>query len=212
MAKTKKGIPVDFTGSNNSGGGGGGSWRVPEGDYLFKITKVETGTSGAGNAKIVVIMKGVEGKVKGRTLYSHLALTTKALWKVRQLLEALGMEVPSGKGRLDIEGMVGKTVGVTLGDGDPYEGKIKSEAKLFIDPEAVGEEPDEEDEDEEDDEDEEEDDALEDLDRDELKLLLKQLKLDKAKKNESDDDLRARIRAAQDDDDEIEDIDLDEEM
>lgn len=163
---------------------GGGRFRVAEGDYRFKLKKVESGTSeNSGNPMLIWYWEGVEGKVEGKILKDYTTLTPKSLWKVRSILEALGMDVPKKVISIPLKKLVGKEVGITLGDDEPYEGKIKSRAMDYIDIETfessdVDDEDEDEDDDDDEDEDEEDDDedddddeeevSLEDLDEDEL--------------------------------------------
>lgn len=152
---------------------GMGRFRVPEGDYKFKIAAVKQAVSeNSGNSMIVVDFQGLEGKVKGRKVRGYFPLTKKALWKLRDLLTAVGMEVPRAAVNLKLKSLIGKELGVTLSD-DEYEGKISSKPTDFIDLETLEsggvEDEDEDDEDDEEDsdtDDEDEDEDIEDLDLD----------------------------------------------
>lgn len=212
MAKgKKKTVSVDFTGVQS----GGGRFRVPEGDYLFEIEKIETGTTkSSGVSKLVVTLKGVKGRVKNRKAYDHIALQKNTLWKLRSLLEATGQDVPESKAEIDIDALIGEQVGVTLGD-DEYEGKISSKPQGgYISPDAVGEEPDEADN--EDDDDEPENGAV-DFDEMTRKELLKFAKDNDlgitGTKDMTDKKLKkAVVKAYEDDETEMEDVDLDDEL
>jgi hypothetical protein len=212
--------------------GGGSRLHVPEGDYRFKITGVTFQTSQSGNPMFVWTFKGSDGKVKGKETKDYTVLTVKALFKLRDLIEAATGKAPGGKVNvrklLDYckKNVVGKEIGITLVD-DEYtndKGKtfISSKPSDYVSVEDLGSEPPEDDEDvedddieDEDDEDEDEDDGLDGLDRVGLKKHIKAEGLEvTVKKSMSDDDIRAAIRAASDDEDddeeEIEDVDLDE--
>ncbi len=210
--------------------GGGSRLHVPEGDYRFKITGVVFQTSQSGNPMFVWTFKGVEGKVKGKETKDYTVLTVKALFKLRDLIEAATGKAPGGKVNVRKlleyckKNVVGKEIGITLQD-DEYtndKGKtfISSKPSDYLSIEDLDSEaPDDDDvEDDdiedEDDEDEDEDDGLDELDRTALKKHIKAEELDvTVKKSMSDDDIRAAIRATSDDEDdeeEIEDVDLDE--
>lgn len=165
-------------------GGGGGSVRVPEGDYHVKITEIKQDTSQAGNAKIVISYKGLDGALKGKTLKEHMAITAKTGWRVRNWIRAIGAKIPENEFDLPFAKMVGKELGVTLQD-DSYtnnQGKTVINSKvsdyLSLDDLASAEEEDDEDADEEDsdedtdeeeaDDEEEVEEELEDLDLDSL--------------------------------------------
>ena len=219
MAKKNTGrtVTVDFSGVSS----GGGRFRVPEGDYKFKVDKVEMGTSkSSGNTMVTVTFVGTEGRVKGKKPRDYFTFTKDSLWKLRGFMEALGIDTPDSKTKVDVDAFVGKKVGITLGD-DEYEGKVSSKPQDYIPYDEVDAEPedDEEDEDEEEDEDDEDEDEedgevdLDEMDRDELKAFIKERGLDvRVGKNTTEKQLRKKIEAAMEDDDEVEDVDLDEEM
>lgn len=207
--------------------GGGARVRVPEGDYRVKFKGVKYETSQKGNPMFVWTIVGVEGKLKGKELKEYTALTAKALWKLRDMLEAVVGKAPGGKVNtrklLDYckKNVIGQEAGVTLEDDEYVDDKgkshISSKIKDYISLDDLSGEAPEDDDDIEDETEEDEDDLLDDMDRASLKKYIKAEDLDvKVLKSMSDDDLRAAIRDAQGDDDEdedeeeIEDVDLDE--
>jgi hypothetical protein len=180
MAKAKRSskssdggtVKIDFREATK---GGGQRVRLPEGDYKVQIAKAERSKSQSGNTQIKVTYKILAPeKAEGKTLVDYMTLSAKAAYRVGNLLDAIGvkwsakvMELPLGK-------LKGKTLGVTVHDGDPYKGRVKSEIGDWLDEETIDgilegtdEEELDEDEDEDDvdeDEDEDEDDDDEDLD------------------------------------------------
>lgn len=212
--------------------GGGGRVRVPEGDYPAKVKAVKFATSQSGNPMFVWTIMGTEGKVAKKDFTEYTALTAKALWKLRDLMEATVGKAPGGKVNtrklLDYckKNVVGKPLGITLEDDEYTDDKgkthISSKIRDYLSIDDLNSKPDDDDlEDEDDDveiededDEEDEDDGLDDLDRSGLKKHIKSEGLDiTVKKSMSDDDIRAAIREAADDDDEeeeIEDVDLDE--
>lgn len=163
--KEKKGetIQVDFTNVEE----GGGRVRLPEGDYPVKVVKVEKGESQSGNPKVVLTYKITSGKGKDKQLKDHLALTPKALWKLRNVLVAMGMNVPKKVVNLNITNLVGKELGITLED-DEYEGKINSKVSDYVDIDTLNGADEEDDSDDDEDSDDEEEAELDELDLDEL--------------------------------------------
>lgn len=223
---------VDF--SKEVEGGGGGT-RVPENDYKVKIIKAKKERSKEKDTPgVILTLKIVEGKFAGKKMIERLWITPKSLWRLRSLLEALGMEVPKKALKIPAKKLVGKEVGATIIDDDPYNGRIKSKVGDWIDLETLSEldsdededeleddededdidededsDDDDEDEDEEEDdedEDEDEDEDLEEMDRKELKAYIKENELDvKVTKKMGEDAIREAIEAAGDEDDEDED-------
>jgi len=211
-------VTAEF-GHQDAKGGGGKNPRLPEGDYVAKIIDAKQKESKEGNQMIVWIFQIIEGKYKGKKLTGRTVLVPKALFMLRDLLEALGKEVPEKTVKVKYGECVGEKIGISLEDGE-YENKATTEVNGFLDADMVGAEEDDDDEDDDDldDEDDEDDDEsdLDDMDRDELKAYIKENDLDvKVKKSWDEDDIREAIGEAEDDDDlddedDMEEVDLDE--
>jgi hypothetical protein len=216
--KTKKnkagGWNVDF--GHEDAQGGGGRVRVPEGDYPCRIKGVKRETSEkSGNPMLVITFVGTGGKLKGKEFRDYFSLMPKALFKLRQLIEALGEEVPEDK--MDVKPILARAtkneteLGVTMGD-EEYENKIRSRPADYLDLETLNED-DEDEDDEDEDDDESEDEDIDEMDRDELKAYIKENELEvRVKKSMDEDDIREAIREAEgDEDDEDEDDEEEEE-
>lgn len=170
MAKSKKssnGRTIKLPGADKMGGGGG-SVRIAEGDYRAKIAKIEqTETKDDGRSMLVLHYKISDGKQKGKVIKDRIVLVASdekkdTLWKLRQVLEALGKKIPDKAFNLNIDGIIGGEVAITVVDGDPYKNRIKSEIGDVNDLSVLEEEDDEDDEDSDDDD----DDEMEDVDLD----------------------------------------------
>lgn len=116
-------VEVNFEGVE---GGGGQFTHIPEGDYAFKVTKttMKKGED-SGQPYIEMFSEVTQGDKKGKKLRDTFSLQKKALWKLRNFLEACGKTVPSKAVKLDIAKMVGWEFAGTTSD-DEYEGKKKS--------------------------------------------------------------------------------------
>ena len=152
MAKGQ--IVVDFSKANSTGG----RIRLPEGDYKVKVRKVSHDTSKNGNPMLIWDFEIIEGKHRGKVLHERTMLMENSYWRLKQLLEAMGITVPSKRVALDLARYPGKELGVTVVDDEPYEGRINSKISDYVDIDVVGEEDEDEDV-EEDEEDEEEEPA-----------------------------------------------------
>lgn len=229
MAKTKEvTIPMD----KEDDSGGGSRFRVPEGDYPVKITGAKfTRSSKKQTPGLEVHYVITEGKHKGKKFDDTCWFSPKALWRVRALLEAVGISVPSKAFKLDVTKLKGKELGVTLTDDESSYEKdgqtktsIRSQIAEFLDSDTLssGRIEDEEDDDEEldddvedDDDEDDDDDPLADLDKDDLKKYIKKNKLEvKVKKSDDADSLREKVREAidEDDDDDLEELDVDDDL
>lgn len=161
-AKSKKDVlTVDFSGVES-----GGAPRLPEGDYLAKVKSIKKTTAeSSGNTMLKWEWEITEGKHKGKVLRDNTVLSPRALWRLKKVLEALGVEVPDSALKLDLKSYIGESCGITVTDGEPYEGRIKSEISDFIDESVVTGDDVEDDEDDSDD-DSDDDDFDDDEDED----------------------------------------------
>lgn len=129
-------VDLDFTNVKSSG-----KIRVPEGDYLAKIKKVEkTKSKSGGNPMLVVefmLLSGDNG-TQGKTIRDNHVLTENSLWTLRNMLEAVGYKVPAGPMKFTDKMVLGKKVGLTLIDGEEYKGRISSEVGDYISPSVLG--------------------------------------------------------------------------
>jgi hypothetical protein len=157
---------IDFTNVSAGGGEFNRAHRVP-GDYLAKITDVKAGKSKQGNPQWRFTIK------QGSATYPYYCqFAENTLWKLRTLMAAAGINIPSKKVNLDPNKAVGKEIGISLDDHE-YNDKLFSEIiAVFPKAELPGadteaEDEDEEDEDEEDEETEETEDETDEEEEEE---------------------------------------------
>lgn len=188
-SRTSDVIKVDFR--KEEGGGGGGA-RVKEGDYRVKIVAMKHGRSSDKDTPYIQVDLKImdDGKYKSKVISDRLYMTPKSLFRVRSLLEALGLTVPKKVVAIPVKKLIGKELGVTAVD-DEYEGRIRSRVGDFIDLETLEDMDDDDDLDDEDEDLDEDDDEDEEDDEDE----------DDDDDDEEDED---------DDDEDLEDLDLDD--
>lgn len=140
MARTSRSKPkstsikVDFTGVESSG-------KVEEGRQLLTVDgtpEIKT-SEGSGNDYINWKFKAVGGSV-----YHTTSLQPQALWNLRNVLEALGLEVAEAAMDLDLSEMDGLTCGGEI-EHEIYQGKKRPRiVDLFPEEELDGEEAEEE--------------------------------------------------------------------
>lgn len=147
MASKK--LKLDFTGVESF-------QRPSEGEHVMRIVSAEVKQSQGGNDMIVVAFEVTKGQDKGSRVFENYPLADNALWKLKAMLQAIGMKC-DGKVQLDLDKLIGKICLVTVAD-DEYNGQIRSRVQECRKLAAVAEDEDEDDidEDEDDDEDEEE--------------------------------------------------------
>jgi hypothetical protein len=103
----------------------GGSFHIQSGDYLMKCLSVEEGISKQDNEMLVFKFEGLEKAAKNRQFRLHCTLTDNSLWKLKQTLRALGLEVPDDPSDLDPSEVEDIEVIGTVTDNE-YEGKVNS--------------------------------------------------------------------------------------
>ena len=129
--KGKKGISVDFSDTEKAG-------VVEEGDYLVEVTEVEQKTSESSGADYLSFeLKITEGEFAGKKLFHNCSLQPQALFNLRAVLEALGMEVPQGTMELEVADLIGMQCGVSVAH-EQYEGKTKARPVEFFSAEELG--------------------------------------------------------------------------
>lgn len=198
--------------------------RVPAGDYLAKITKVESKPTKETKEPQWLWTIELQSAYTDRKFPYYCKLVENQLWKVRNLFLAAGKAVPKKKMKVDPNVIVGKLIAITLDD-DEYDGKAQSNivaifpANELDDSTAPDEDEEEETEDEEEDEDTDddsdddtdEDEDGEEEDEDEEEAPAPPKKAAKAKiPAQKTASAKAKKPAATVSDDELEELDLDD--
>ena len=215
MAKRK--MKLDFTGVE--------TFNMPaEGVHKVKIEKIEETVSQGGNDMFKVTFVVIAGASKGCKVTENYPLVDTALWKLKGLLEAIGMKA-DGRVQIDLDKMEGKTLELTV-KYEEYEGKDRARvaetrkvgAAITGDEGDIDEDDDDELDEDDEDEDELEDEDEEDDDEEEEEPPKKSKKSTKSKKSEpkSKKSTKSKKKAEpepedEDDDDDWDDWDDDEE-
>ena len=155
---------------------------IPEGTYAVVVNKAELTKSREGNNMIKMEFEVTEGPHKGAKLFENCSLQPQALFKLKSVMLALGMNIPEGSFDLDTNDLVGLNCEVEVGH-ETYEGKKRARILEYINAEETdGEEEDSDDSEDEDDEDEVDlEEKLEEMSKDELKDLALELDIPKKK-------------------------------
>lgn len=149
---------------------------IPEGTYSLVVNQVEQKTSREGNPMIAFEFEVSEGPHKGAKLFENCSLQPQALFKLKSVLLALGMEIPNKAFDLNLKDLIGLECEVEVGH-ETYEGKKRARILEYINPEESGDSEEEEDEGEG----EDLEDTLSEMDKDELKDLALELDIPKKK-------------------------------
>lgn len=100
-----------------------------EGVYTLRIAKVEETTSSTGNPmlKVEYDVVGVDG---GRKLWDNFVLIDKALWKLKELFDALGIDT-SQIVEMDVQELIGLEVQAKVVQ-DTYNGDTVNRVKKIM--------------------------------------------------------------------------------
>jgi len=112
--KKKKTLSVNFKGVE-------GRVTIAEGEYTVKVAEV-TLEEGQSAEYLKWKFEVAEGKFEGKPLYTNTSLSPQALWNLRGLLEAMGVETPDDEMDLDLADYVDRELLVTV-EHEMYEGK-----------------------------------------------------------------------------------------
>jgi hypothetical protein len=135
--KSSRTIRVDM----RNVGTGGARFRIEPGEYTLKCEEVTEEISKSSDEPMLSwIFRGIDGKAKGKTFYYHTSLQEQALWKLRETLLGLSIEVPEEIMDIDLDELEGLE-GTAIVDDDEYQGRISSKIQSFKVPE--DEEPEE---------------------------------------------------------------------
>lgn len=199
--KPRKGnvVSVDFTGVETGGR------PCPDGTYKAEITAFTQEESSTGNPMIVAKYKVLNGKGKGALIYDNLSLQPQALFRLKAVCEACGIEA-DGAADLDLDDMVGQELLIDV-ENETYEDKKRPRAAGYAPLGGKTDEEEDESEDEDEDEDESEDeDETEDEEEEEkpAKKSSKSKPVKKSKKIEEEEDEDDEEEEAEEDDEEEE--------
>lgn len=145
---------------------------IPEGVYTLVVDSATQKSSQGGNPMIVFEFSVAEGKYQGFKLYENCSLQPQALFKLKSVLIALGLDIPNKAFDLDLKDLIGMTCEADVGH-EVYEGKKKARILEYIDP--SDSDSDEDDSEDEDDDDTDVESTLMEMDLDDLKDLAKEL-------------------------------------
>lgn len=118
MAKKDKGLVVDFSKVTE---GGGSNKRIKAGTYLAEMSKDwKVSESSNGNTMITVTWVIQEGKYEGTKLKDRFVLTEKALFRLYNMLNAMGKNPKKEKQKLNPGNWVGGVIAIDVED-DSYD-------------------------------------------------------------------------------------------
>lgn len=109
-----------------------GNVRIPEGRYRAIVDDVDLDKSRAGNTLIKVWMRVLGGEHDGAVILDRLTLTDKAMFRVVGFMQGIGIKTPKKKLQINLGTFLNRQVDIEVVDGEPYNGRIRSEIAQYI--------------------------------------------------------------------------------
>lgn len=105
--------------------------RVQPGTYRVVVDDTELDTARSGNQMINVWFRIVGGDFDGATITDRLVLTEKSMFRVVGFMQALGLPTPRKRLQLNLEKFKNQKMNIVVDDGEPYNGRVKSEVRAY---------------------------------------------------------------------------------
>lgn len=106
--------------------------HVPAGTYHAEVADFEETLSKADNVMFVVYLRITEGPYAGQQIIDRLPQTEKAMFRSAAFLQALGVKISKKKISLNPKSLIDRPVDILVEDGEPYNGKVKSEVREYL--------------------------------------------------------------------------------
>lgn len=120
-------IVIDLSNYKDSG-----NVRIPEGRYRAIVDDVDLDKSRAGNTMIKVWMRVLGGEHDGAIILDRLTLTDKAMFRVVGFMQGIGIKTPKKKLQINLKTFLKRQADIEVVDGEPYNGRIRSEIAQYI--------------------------------------------------------------------------------
>lgn len=106
--------------------------HVPAGTYHAEVADFEETVSKADNVMFVVYLRITEGPYAGQQIIDRLPQTERAMFRSAAFLQALGVKIAKKKIALNPKSLVDRPVDIVVEDGEPYNGRVKSEVREYL--------------------------------------------------------------------------------
>lgn len=106
--------------------------HVPAGTYHAEVADFEETVSKADNVMFVVYLRITEGPYAGQQIIDRLPQTQKAMFRSAAFLQALGVKIAKKKIALNPKSLIDRPVDILVEDGEPYNGRVKSEVREYL--------------------------------------------------------------------------------
>lgn len=107
--------------------------KLPEGDYVLTLEELEQGETSKEPKRPMwtIYYRVVGGEYDGATVIDRITISDKTMFLVVGFLGAMGVKTPRKRLSVDPQRFVGRKVGAVIGDGNPFNGQVRSEVKSY---------------------------------------------------------------------------------
>lgn len=112
--------------------------RVMPDRYRVVVEDAESDTAKSGNPMVNLWLRIQGGDFDGATIVDRLVLTEKSMFRVVGFMQAIGLPTPRKRLKLNVRQFIGKVLDIDVEDGEPFNGRIKSEVRGYMRAEGVG--------------------------------------------------------------------------
>jgi hypothetical protein len=106
---------------------------LPPGEHVCRIDSAEESTSSGGHPQFELEMRCTAGDYVGGSIRDWIVITSATLGKVRQLLEATGLQIPSGAFAFDASSLRGRGVKILVREEPTQDGTgTRSRVKAYM--------------------------------------------------------------------------------
>lgn len=120
-------VTIDLTNYKDKTGS-----RVAPGRYKVIVDDLEQSQARSGNAMIVLWFRVLDGEFSGSTVLDRLVLTENSMFRVVGFMQAVGIPTPKKRLKINLKQFLGKVLEIDVEDGEPYNGRVKSEVRGYM--------------------------------------------------------------------------------
>jgi len=105
--------------------------RILPGKYRVQVEDAELTESSAKNPMINIWFRVIGTEFDGATVMDRLTITEKSLFRIVGFMQGIGLPTPKKRLKLNIRTFLGKVLDIEVDDGDPYNGRVRSEVRAY---------------------------------------------------------------------------------
>lgn len=104
---------------------------LPPGHHEVQVVSSTQGTSSGGHPQLELELTATGGEYEGGSIRDWIVVIPSTAGKVKQLLEALGVEVPNGALSFEASSLEGKRARILVREEQGQDGKLRSRVKAY---------------------------------------------------------------------------------